>query len=137
MSGSNVVATATTFLDRRGRPDPGQFGVNGTGLGMTLNMHRAGVEVRAALERLAAAEQELAETRAALLAAEVALTAAGTAPVPDAYTVEQVAHALGISRSKVWEMLKRREIASHLIGSSRRVFRSDLDAYIASVRNAA
>lgn len=137
MGGSNVVATAARFLGDGGRPDPGQFTAAGTGVGMALNTYHAAAEVRAALERLAAIEHELAKTRTALIAADVALAAAGTATPPDAYTVDQVAHALGISRSKVWEMLKRREIVSHLIGSSRRVFRSDLDAYIASVRNAA
>lgn len=94
--------------------------------------------LRAIAARLTAVEHELAEARAALLAAEAAFAGGGQQSlVPDAYTTEQLAHALGLSRSTIAEMLRRGEIRSVKLGGSRRVFRADLDAYIAAIRNAA
>ena len=94
--------------------------------------------LRTVAARLTAVEHELAEARAALAAADAAVAAGRRQSlVPDAYTIEQVAHTLGLSRSKVADMLRRGDIRSVKLGGSRRVFRADLDAYIAEVRGAA
>lgn len=94
--------------------------------------------LRTVAARLTAVEHELAEARAALSAAEAAVARASQEGiVPDAYTTEQLAHTLGLSRSTIAEMLRRGDIRSVKLGGSRRVFRADLDAYIAAVRNAA
>lgn len=91
--------------------------------------------LRAVAARLTAVEHELAEARAALAAAEAAVAAGRQQRlVPEAFTTEQVAHTLGLSRSTVAEMLRRGDIRSVKLGGSRRVFRADLDAYIALVR---
>lgn len=91
--------------------------------------------VRAVAARITTVERELAEARAALALAEAELsTMRQPALVPDAYTTEQVAQTLGLSRSTVAEMLRRREIHSVKLGGSRRIFRADLDDYIAAVR---
>lgn len=44
-----------------------------------------------------------------------------SAPPRLAYTVDEAAAALGISRSQLYKLLKKREIQSVLIGSSRRI----------------
>jgi excisionase family DNA binding protein len=94
--------------------------------------------IRAAAARIAAVEHDLAEARTALAAAEAAVAAVHqSVPAPDAYTTEQVAHALGLSRSTVAEMLRRGDIRSVKLGGARRVFRADLDVYIAGVRGRA
>jgi excisionase family DNA binding protein len=94
--------------------------------------------IRAAASRIAAVELDLAEARTALAAAEAAVAAAKqSVPVPNAYTTEQVAQSLGLSRSTVAEMVRRGDIRSVKLGGARRVFRADLDAYIAEVRGRA
>lgn len=94
--------------------------------------------LRTVAARLTAVEHELAEARAALSAAEAAVAGPNQQSiVPDAYTTEQLAHTLGLSRSTIAEMLRRGDIRSVKLGGSRRVFRADLDAYIAAVRNPA
>jgi excisionase family DNA binding protein len=91
--------------------------------------------LRTVAARLTAVEHELAEARTALAAAEAAVTSGRQQSlVPDAYTTEQVARTLGLSRSTIAEMLRRGDIRSVKLGGSRRVFRADLDAYIAAVR---
>jgi excisionase family DNA binding protein len=63
-------------------------------------------------------------------------TAPASSP-PDALTTVQVAAALCLGRATVAEMLRRGEIASVKIGGARRVFRADLDRYIAELRASA
>jgi excisionase family DNA binding protein len=93
--------------------------------------------VRAVAARITAVERDLADARAALATAEAELSVMRQpALVPDAYTMEQVAQTLGLSRSTVAEMLRRHEIHSVKLGGCRRVFRADIDAYIARVRGA-
>jgi excisionase family DNA binding protein len=46
-------------------------------------------------------------------------------------TVPQVAQELGISERSVWRLIEDEELPAHDFGSSTRVKRSDLDAYIA------
>ena len=58
-------------------------------------------------------------------------------PFQTLYTTEQVAQILSLSRSTVAEMLRRRDIRSVKLGGCRRIFRVDVDAYIASVRGEA
>jgi len=100
--------------------------------------HPAEVALRAAQERLAAAEHALAETHEALAAvARELASGAPTASPPDALTILQVAAALGLGRATVAELIRRGEIASVKIGGARRVFRADLDGYIASLRASA
>lgn len=94
--------------------------------------------VHAVAARISVIERELAEARVALAVAETALsTVRQPALAPDAYTIDQVAHTLGMSRSKAAEMIRRGEIRSVKLGGCRRVFRDDLDEYIAGVRGQA
>lgn len=139
MSGSNVVATGPRPLDPIGLADPNSSESGGTDTGMrTTSNQQAAEQIRAALSQLIALERELTDVRAALLAAEtLALAIAPEHGAPTAYTVEQVADQLGLSRSTVFEMIKRSEIRSHRIGGLRRIFRADLEAYVASVRGEA
>jgi excisionase family DNA binding protein len=48
--------------------------------------------------------------------------------------LEQVAELLGLSRSTIAVMVRTGAIRSAKIGGSRRVFRADLDQYIANAR---
>jgi excisionase family DNA binding protein len=91
--------------------------------------------IRAVEERLDGLERELAAARDALAAAEAELIAAHrqSEAGPDALTTDQVARALGLSRSTVTAMISRRELPSVKIGASRRVLRRDLDAYLGSL----
>ncbi len=93
--------------------------------------------LHAAQEHLAAVEHALAETHEALdaIARELATAPAGSPP--DALTTVQVAAALCLGRATVAELIRRGEIASVKIGGARRVFRADLDGYIASLRASA
>jgi excisionase family DNA binding protein len=53
------------------------------------------------------------------------------------YTVEEIAQLLKISRSNVYQLTERGKLAAHRIGIGRgtiRVAKSDLDAYLQSVR---
>lgn len=91
--------------------------------------------LRTALDRIQRAERDLVEARSALAAAEAALAVAQTPrTIPDAYTMEQVGELLGLSRSTVALMIRDGTIRSVKLGGSRRVFRADLDDYIAAVR---
>ena len=94
--------------------------------------------LHAAQEHLVAVEHALAETHEALaaVARELASSAPAGSP-PDALTTVQVATTLGLGRATVAELIRRGEIASVKIGGSRRVFRADLDGYIASLRASA
>jgi excisionase family DNA binding protein len=91
--------------------------------------------IRAVEQRLDGLERELAAARRALADAEAELTAArGRREVePDALTTDQVARALGLSRSTVTGLISRHELPSVKIGSARHVLRRDLDAYLASL----
>ena len=104
-----------------------------------MSTHTQAAEaIRAAAARIDTLSAELAEARTALTAAEAAVaTARPAALTPDAYTMEQVAELLGLSRSTVAELIRRGEIRSVKLGKPRRVFRADLDVYIASVRGQA
>src|SRR5438067_4906588 len=79
-----------------------------------VNTHtQAAAAIRAAAARIDSLSAELAEARAALTTAEAALaTARPAALTPDAYTMEQVAELLGLSRSTVAELIRRGEIRS-------------------------
>jgi len=92
--------------------------------------------LHAAHEHLAAVKHALVEAHEALdaIARELATAPAGFSP--DALTTVQVATALGLGRATVAELIRRGEIASVKIGGARRVFRADLDGYIASLRAA-
>jgi excisionase family DNA binding protein len=91
--------------------------------------------IRAVEERLDGLERELTAARDALAAAEDELIAAHrqSEAGPDALTTDQVARALGLSRSTVTAMISRRELPSVKIDGSRRVLRRDLDAYLGSL----
>ncbi len=99
--------------------------------------HPAEVALRAAQDHLAAVEHALAETHEALAAVARELASAPAGSPPDALTTVQVAAALGLGRATVAELIRRGEIASVKIGGARRVFRADLDGYIASLRASA
>lgn len=104
-----------------------------------MNTHtQAAAAIRTAAARIDNLSAELAEARSALAAAEAALASARPAALtPDAYTMEQVGELLGLSRSTVAELIRRGEIRSVKLGKPRRVFRADLDAYIATAREQA
>jgi len=93
--------------------------------------------LHAAQDHLAAVEHALVEAHEALdaIARELATAPAGSPP--DALTTVQVAVALCLGRATVAELIRRGEIASVKIGGSRRVFRADLDHYIAELRASA
>ena len=52
-----------------------------------------------------------------------------------AYTVEQVAKMLHISRDKVYYLLRTRQLRSIKIGKSRRITDAHLAAFIASIED--
>ena len=52
-----------------------------------------------------------------------------------AYTVEQVAKMLNISRDKVYYLLRTRQLRSIKIGKSRRITDRHLSAFIASLED--
>jgi excisionase family DNA binding protein len=52
-----------------------------------------------------------------------------------AYTVEEVAKMLQISRDKVYYLLRTRQLRSIKIGKSRRITDQHLAAFIASLEN--
>ena len=52
-----------------------------------------------------------------------------------AYTVEQVAKMLNISRDKVYYLLRTRQLRSIKIGKSRRITDQHLAAFIASLED--
>ena len=52
-----------------------------------------------------------------------------------AYTVEQVAEMLNISRDKVYYLLRTRQLRSIKIGKSRRITDAHLAAFIASLED--
>ncbi len=152
MSGSHVVATGFSRVDDSGRSRRSTVGDGDRAAHITTmnttqpstralhaapapGRHPAEVAPRAAQERLAAAEHALAETHEALDAIARELAPAGSPP--DALTTLQVAAALCLGRATVAELIRRGEINSVKIGGSRRVFRADLDQYIASLRASA
>ncbi|WP_407287284.1 helix-turn-helix domain-containing protein [Streptomyces sp. BP-8] len=49
---------------------------------------------------------------------------------PAVLNVDQVAALLGISRWKVYDLIRSRELASFTVGRCRRISESALDAYI-------
>ncbi|MDI5968633.1 helix-turn-helix domain-containing protein [Streptomyces sp. SL13] len=53
-----------------------------------------------------------------------------TTAVPEALTVPEVMAALRISRSKVYDLFRARELPSFTIGRSRRVTAAALTAYM-------
>jgi excisionase family DNA binding protein len=59
------------------------------------------------------------------------MTALSSHSGPQLYTVEQAAQVLTISRWKVFELIRLRELRSVKIGGLRRVPRSAVDEYIA------
>jgi excisionase family DNA binding protein len=139
LDGSNLVATRSTSVDRLGLLAVSCFEPGGTYTGVGTR-HQAVTDALGTLrQRLAEAEHALSEARDALATAEAAAAATpdtSTGP-PAAYTIEQVAQTLALSRSTIAEMVRRGEIRSVKLGGSRRVFRADLDAYIAAARDAA
>ena len=54
-----------------------------------------------------------------------------------AYTVEQVAEMLNISRDKVYYLLRTRQLRSIKIGKSRRIADQQVAAFIASLEDKA
>ena len=54
-------------------------------------------------------------------------------PKVQAYTVEQVAKMLNISRDKVYYLLRTRQLRSIKIGKSRRITDAHLAAFLASL----
>jgi excisionase family DNA binding protein len=56
-------------------------------------------------------------------------------PTVQAYTVEQVAKMLNISRDKVYYLLRTRQLRSIKIGKSRRITDEQLAAFIASLED--
>ena len=88
--------------------------------------------IRAVATHIDAIERELWAVWQALATAEAILIPAKRPPdaEPDALTTEQVARRLGLSRSTVTAMIGRKELTSVKIGSSRRILRRDLDAYL-------
>ncbi len=160
MRGSYVVASGFSRVDdsgrsRRGgqRPDAGDtapaahittMNTNRSDLPGPRALRSAGyatptppeVALHAAQEHLVAVEHALAETHEALDAIARELATAPASSPPDALTTVQVASVLSLSRATVAELIRRGEIASVKIGGSRRVFRADLDHYIAELRAA-
>lgn len=53
-----------------------------------------------------------------------------TTALPKALTVPEVMHALRISRSKVYDLFRARELSSFTVGRSRRVAVDALAAYM-------
>lgn len=56
---------------------------------------------------------------------------------PLAFTIPQVAGKLGLSERTVWQLVADEKIPSIKIGSSRRVARADLEAYVETLRGVA
>jgi excisionase family DNA binding protein len=56
-------------------------------------------------------------------------------PTVQAYTVEQVAKMLNISRDKVYYLLRTRQLRSIKIGKSRRITDEQLAAFVASLED--
>ena len=52
------------------------------------------------------------------------------------YSVEEAAHVMGLSRTRIFDLIGAGEIDSVKIGRSRRVPRAALEAYISSLSNA-
>jgi excisionase family DNA binding protein len=52
-----------------------------------------------------------------------------------AYTVEQVAEILHVSRDKVYQLLRTRQLRSIKIGNSRRITNKHLAEFIASLED--
>lgn len=50
------------------------------------------------------------------------------------YGPEEAASLVGVSRSRIYEMLAARTIPSVLIGRSRRIARADLEAFVERLR---
>jgi excisionase family DNA binding protein len=59
----------------------------------------------------------------------------GAGDALQAYTVEQVAKMLHISRDKVYYLLRTRQLRSIKIGKSRRITEQHLAAFIASLED--
>lgn len=51
------------------------------------------------------------------------------------FTAEETAQALGIGRTKVYDLIARAQIESVLIGKSRRVPRQAVENYVERIRN--
>ncbi len=157
MRGSHVVATGISYADDSGRSRRSTVGDGDRAAHITtMNTNRgdhpgpralrsagyathtpAEAALHAAKEHLAAVEHALAETHEALAAVARELATAPSSSPPDALTTVQVAAALGLGRATVAELIRRGDLASVKIGGSRRVFRADLDGYIASLRASA
>jgi excisionase family DNA binding protein len=57
---------------------------------------------------------------------------AATTALPDLMTPAQVAQALGVSEADVLAIIQSNELKAKKIGTSHRIRRQDLDAYLAS-----
>ncbi|MCZ4122383.1 helix-turn-helix domain-containing protein [Streptomyces sp. H39-S7] len=58
-----------------------------------------------------------------------------TAPIPEALTVPEVMAALRLGRSKLYDLLRSRELDSFKIGRSRRITVDSLTAYLRNQTN--
>lgn len=84
------------------------------------------------LQRLVA---ELVERVDALAEELGSLTAAPSVPPPTLLTVEQAAELLGISRSRVFALVKDGSLRSIKLGASRRIPRGALDELVETLAN--
>ena len=53
------------------------------------------------------------------------------------YTIPEVAEALGLGRSTIYELIRTGALTSVLVSTSRRVRSTDLEAYVAGLATAA
>lgn len=90
----------------------------------------AATRTAASLQRLVA---ELAERVDDLAAELAALSAAPPAPPGSLLTVDQAAVALGVSRSRVFALIKAGALHSIKLGASRRIPREAVDQLVISL----
>jgi excisionase family DNA binding protein len=90
--------------------------------------------LRTATTHIDSIEIELGAARAALADARAALDPDDPVLVPAAYTTEQVARLLGLSRSTVAQMIRSGELVSVKLGGSRRILPADLNGYLTAQR---
>ena len=53
-----------------------------------------------------------------------------------AYTVEEVAHLLGLSRAQIFRLIDLQELASVKVGKCRRITYAQLDSFISQLEQA-
>ena len=64
-------------------------------------------------------------------------SAPATGIVPAVMTVPSVAFYLGLGESTVWKLIREKKLHAIKMGRATRVLRSDADAFLANLRDAA